>query len=342
MAPRDTRVRDGSAPLTSTLNALVARAARDGVYQPPPGRDAPRRRRRPASLRHLAEVIGSHKLAPGYSVDKDVVGAVLAGVPRYLGEAPIVVAVAHAAHLIAGLPFTADDARRMTVAAEHVAALAAEEHGAAPATMEHSAAPATMALPDAPVTGPAEPIAAPAAAPVVLDADAAPRPRRRRWAFIAAALAVLLPGVAGVAFVALRDDPPSHDAACRDGAAADEIITDTARVFRDDEATRLDPTLDFDAMNGSARYARYQGRTYYWGRAGSDDGTPFAGGSRVRWRVAEGAWHSCPSPLAATERGYVRSPAVATTIGGKPVTIQVCLWRDEPRRENCTAEIRTG
>ena len=95
-------------------------------------------------------------------------------------------------------------------------------------------------------------------------------------------------------------------------------------------------------MNGSARYARHQGRTYYWGRAGSDDHDPHAGGARVRWRAGAGQWHSCPAPLAVTERGYVHTPAVATTIGGQPVTVQICLWRDTPRRENCTPEIRNG
>jgi hypothetical protein len=43
-----------------------------------------------------------------------------------------------------------------------------------------------------------------------------------------------------------------------------------------------------------------------------------------------------------TERGYVHTPAVATTILGHPVTVQICLWRDEPHRENCTPEITTG
>ncbi|GAA1644331.1 hypothetical protein [Actinoplanes couchii] len=140
----------------------------------------------------------------------------------------------------------------------------------------------------------------------------------------------------------LRDDGPAPDAACQDGTVGAEIVTTTPQVFRDDDAIRLEPNLDFDAMNGSGRYARHQGLTYYWGRAGSDDATPFAGGSRVRWRVADGPWHSCATPLPVAERGYVHSPAVPTTIGGRPVTLQVCLWRDEPHRENCTAEIRTG
>ncbi|WP_189334215.1 hypothetical protein [Actinoplanes ianthinogenes] len=46
--------------------------------------------------------------------------------------------------------------------------------------------------------------------------------------------------------------------------------------------------------------------------------------------------------LPVTERGYVHTPAVATTIGGQPVSLRICLWRDTPRRENCTPVITTG
>ncbi|BCJ39369.1 hypothetical protein GCM10010168_63830 [Actinoplanes ianthinogenes] len=55
-----------------------------------------------------------------------------------------------------------------------------------------------------------------------------------------------------------------------------------------------------------------------------------------------GAWHDCPVRLPVTERGYVHTPAVATTIGGQPVSLRICLWRDTPRRENCTPVITTG
>jgi hypothetical protein len=125
---------------------------------------------------------------------------------------------------------------------------------------------------------------------------------------------------------------------CRDGAGGEDIL-DFAPTVNDEQATRLTPTLDFDSMNGSARYEAHRGKIYYWGRAGSDDHDPQSGGVRVRWRTTNGPWHSCPSVLPITERGYVHTPAVATTIGGQAVSIQICLWRDTPYRENCTATI---
>jgi hypothetical protein len=62
----------------------------------------------------------------------------------------------------------------------------------------------------------------------------------------------------------------------------------------------------------------------------------------VLWRLGVLWWRPPPTTLAVAERGYVHSPAVATTIGGKPVTLQICLWRADPRRENCTERISTG
>ncbi|MBM2620353.1 hypothetical protein JIG36_33065 [Actinoplanes sp. LDG1-06] len=116
-------VHDATQLLTSQLNALVAHAARVGVYTPPPGSPPPRRRRQPASLRHLAEVIRTHRLAPGLSVDKDDVAAVLAGDPSRVTDPALVVAIARAAHLIAGEPFPDGDADRLAVAGTHVSTL---------------------------------------------------------------------------------------------------------------------------------------------------------------------------------------------------------------------------
>ncbi len=321
--------------LASEVNAAVARAERDGVYTPPPSSPAPKRRRQPGSLRHLAEVIRSERLAPGLSVDKDDVAAVLAGKLRQITDPVLVVAVARAGHLIAGAPFTAADGERLTVACARVAALAEAARQAD--EQAPRAVPAPIARKDL------------SAQPKVVDAYFTTRRPRRRWLPIARAAGSVALAGAGALLVleawgpgAHSDPKPVADAGCWLDATGDDILADTPARFADDRATRLSPTLDFDQMNGSARYDSHAGRIYYWGRAGSDDHDPHAGGVRVRWRVGDGRWHSCATTLSSSERGYVHTPAVATTIGGRAVTLQVCLWRDDPRRENCTDEISTG
>jgi hypothetical protein len=122
LSPWWIRVQDAAHLLASQLNASVAHAARVGVYSPPPG-SSPARRRQPGSLRHLAEVIRSHRWAPGTSVDKDVVAAVLSGDLRRITDPVLVVAVARAGHFIAGVPFADVDADRLVVASTRVAAL---------------------------------------------------------------------------------------------------------------------------------------------------------------------------------------------------------------------------
>ncbi|GLY00248.1 MULTISPECIES: hypothetical protein [Actinoplanes] len=325
--------------LASTVGAAVTRAGESGVYESPPGTPPPRRRRQPASLRHLAEVIRTHRLAPGLSVDKDIVAGVLAGDLKHVTDPTAVVAVARAAHRIAGTEFTDTDAERLTVACAHVAELAARAREADETAGDRVPVPLETPIKDE---------------KPVIDAYFTTRPPRRRRLLIAAGLAVAtLAGAAGAAVALSPGEGQSDggtpdtaasapDADCLTGASGNDVIPRTPEFFADDAATRLSPTLDFDAMNGSARYARHEGRTYYWGRAGSDDQTPHSGGSRVRWRIADGPWRSCATPLPQTERGYVHSPAVATTIGGQAVTLQVCLWRDSPFRENCTTEIATG
>ncbi|MEV6350902.1 hypothetical protein [Actinoplanes sp. NPDC051851] len=317
-------VRRAAQRLASAVGAAASRAGRDGIYGAPPGSPPPRRRRQAGSLRHLAEVIRAERLAPGLAIDKDIVARVLAGDLRYITDPTAVVAVVKAAHLIARTPFTDEDARRLTVASAHVAALV------------EAAERADLAAPDR------VPVAVPRseAVPVVLDGYFVTRHRpRRRWLIAAGAVVVVVAGAGTTLALATGEEV---DADCRLGAAVADIVDDASAVFRDDTATRLSPTLDFDAMNGSARYDRFEGRTFYWGRAGSDDDRPHSGGARVRWKTPGGPWRSCATALPLAERGYVHSPAVATTIGGQPVTVQICLWRDEPRRENCTPEITTG
>jgi len=129
-APWWKQVDDAAQLITSTVNAAVSKAGRDGVYAPPQGSPPPRRRRRAASLRHLAEVIRSHRMAPGVAVDKDVVARVLGGELRHLSDPVAVVAVARASHHIAGVPFGEDDAQRLAVAVERLNTLVAAAHEA--------------------------------------------------------------------------------------------------------------------------------------------------------------------------------------------------------------------
>jgi hypothetical protein len=119
-SPRDVEAAGG---LLTCMLAAAARAARNGVYLPPPGQPQPRRRRQPGSLRHIAEVIRTNRLSPGLSVDKDIVAAVLAGEHRYAVNADVVVAVAKACHLIARTPFPPAEEANLRAASRHLAHL---------------------------------------------------------------------------------------------------------------------------------------------------------------------------------------------------------------------------
>jgi hypothetical protein len=139
--------------------------------------------------------------------------------------------------------------------------------------------------------------------------------------------------------IAASGDPP--DRACEDDTGQGDVVDAGPLVG---PAAKPIETLDFGLtngrqMNGSAWYANYGDRFYYWGRAGHDG--PVTGGVRVRWSTDALPWHSCPVVLLENENGYVRSRAVATTMNNRPVTLQICLWRDEPRGENCTGALRT-
>ncbi|GAA1642816.1 hypothetical protein [Actinoplanes couchii] len=186
-------VHEAAQLLASRLNALVTMAAQTGVYRPPPGTPEPRRRRRPASLRHLAEVIRAHRLAPGMSMDKDDVAAILAGDPRWVTDPVPVLAVARAAHLIAGTPLDDADADRLAVAAAHVSVLL------------DAARDADERVSDL------VPVTRPQAEPVVIDAYFTTRRPVRRKALIVGAVGVLV--LAGFAAVAgfrsvTREAPP--------------------------------------------------------------------------------------------------------------------------------------
>ena len=134
-------------------------------------------------------------------------------------------------------------------------------------------------------------------------------------------------------------DPP--DRACEADTARGDVVDAGPLVGPNAvEVERLDfGKTNGPEMNGSAWYAGYGDRFYYWGRAGHDG--PVTGGVRVRWRTDVLPWHSCEVTLLDNEDGYVRSRAVATEMNGRPVTLQVCLWRDEPRGKNYKGALQT-
>ncbi|BEL06295.1 hypothetical protein Q0Z83_044860 [Actinoplanes sichuanensis] len=190
LSPWWSEVHEAAQLLASRLNALVSHAAQNGAYTPPPGTPAPRRRRQPASLRHLAEVIRTHRLAPGLSVDKNDIAAVLAGDPKSVTEPALVLAVARAAHLIAGAPLDPADADRFVVAAAHVSALVDAARQADERSPDLMPVPHRAAQSDEPRR----------AEPVVIDAYFTTRRPVRRRTLIAGTLGVLvLIGVAAAA-----------------------------------------------------------------------------------------------------------------------------------------------
>ncbi|PRY30810.1 hypothetical protein [Pseudosporangium ferrugineum] len=197
LSPWWAEVQDAAQLLASQLNAYVTHAARVGVYTAPPGSPPPRRRRQPGSLRHLAEVIRTHRLAPGRSVDKDDVAAVLAGDPHRIADPVLVVAVARASHLIAGEPFGDAGADRLVVASTHVSSLAdaaREADGNAP-----RAVPALRPAGNDRIAGDA--------GPIIIDAHFTTRRPGRGRALIAGALSALVLAGAAAVLVLRRDEP---------------------------------------------------------------------------------------------------------------------------------------
>ncbi|MFG1608037.1 hypothetical protein [Actinoplanes sp. NPDC049265] len=205
LSPWWTEVRGAAQLLASQLNAYVTHAAQVGVYTAPPGSPPPRRRRQPASLRHLAEVIRTHRLAPGLSVDKDDVAAVLAGDPQHITDPVLVVAVARASHLIAGEPFDDADVARVKVASAHVSSLVDAARQA-----DENAPSAVPALRPTP-----------AGEPVVIDAYFTTRRPGRGRALVAGALSALV--LAGLATVLIlrRDEPAGRPETAEPAATAE-------------------------------------------------------------------------------------------------------------------------
>lgn len=193
---------DAVESLVATLTALVVRAEHRGSRKRPRGRSRPK-----STRRYLAEVIRSHRLAPGLRVDRNMIAALFTGHRELVGNPVLVVAVAQACGIIAGHKVPAKEAARLRAASARVARLIQRAQSAGPVPVAVAVpipAPATppvletLPLPTAPVeTTPV--VSAPVeAAPVV---EAPPPPvvetpaeasRRSYWAMVAVALLVVL------------------------------------------------------------------------------------------------------------------------------------------------------
>ncbi|WP_433604861.1 hypothetical protein ACQP2P_25775 [Dactylosporangium sp. CA-139114] len=178
---------DAVESLVAALSAMVARAEHRGSRKRPRGRDLPKRRTKSAR-RYLAEVIRSHRLAPGLRVDRNMIAALFTGHRELVGNPVLVVAVAQACGIISGRKLTGKEAARLRAASERVARLIrrAQEAGPVPAR-----APVPMSVP-APAPRPAvETPPVPVRAP---EPEPAPEAgvSRTYWPIVAVALLLAL------------------------------------------------------------------------------------------------------------------------------------------------------
>ncbi|MFG2044226.1 hypothetical protein [Dactylosporangium sp. NPDC048998] len=318
--------------LVAALTAAAARAGdRDGRKRP---RGAPRPKRRAKSTRRqLAEVMRSHRLAPGVTADRTTIAALFAGHRGLVTDPVLVVAVAQAAAIIAGRKLTTREVTRLRSASTRIAKLIARAEAA-----DRAAAPSAPLSPTPTLPPPSSPSTPTVPAPPVPSqrpsaASGGPRhtrPRRhgrRRRQWLAASAAVLIAATVSLVAVPVARSGPSNT--CQ----ADGVITAPLHG----QPVPMTPALDFDEVHGSVRRADQRGRTYYWATAGSAADRPASGGTSVRWRFDTGdTWHACAVTFPATARDDVRTAAVATILAGHPVRLQACLWRDHPYRQQCT------
>lgn len=343
------------------LREAQARAVEHGAVPEP--RKGSAKPRRPGSLRHIAAVITELRLyelavSQPDGPDHNPIDQALKGKPSRVANVDLVLAIARACHHIAGQEFGDADARTYTEAVQRAdtlrrrAEIAAKQRpsdqGDTAGTDSGTDAASTTdadSSPDAPASAePRRPHLRRRTAIAALVAVAAASAGITLWASSAWDSDGKASGTADTPSAATQNlapaaapEPAPTVLSCQDGVADAGIIDAPATLFADNQATMVVPTLDFDTMNGSARYLSYQGRKYYWGRAGSDDNDPHAGGVRLLWKLdGETSWHECRKALPKEERDYVRTPAVPTVINNRAVTIRICLWRDDPYLENCT------
>ncbi|MEV8512183.1 hypothetical protein [Dactylosporangium sp. NPDC051484] len=354
----------------SLVAVLTAAAARAGRERP---RGGPRTEGRAKSTRRqLAEVVRSHRLAPGVTADRTTIAALFAGHRGLVTDPVLVVAVAQACAIVAGRKLTARETARLRSASARIAKLIARAEAADRAAVPSvpagltalpsaPSAPSTPAAPAPPAASPRPTTAAPSPTtppPPALPAPAPPaaspgpgaasggprRPRGRRTPVgatarprghgrrhrrrLAAVAAVLIAAAGALVVVPVALSGPSNT--CQ----ADGVRT----APLGGRPVPMAPALDFDEVHGSVWRADQHGRTYYWASAGSAADRPASGGASVRWRFDTGdTWHDCAVTFPATARDDVHTAAVATTLAGRPVRLHVCLWRDRPFRQQCTA-----
>jgi hypothetical protein len=196
---------DAVESLVATLTALAVRAEHRGSRKRPRGRSRPK-----STRRYVAEVIRSHRLAPGLRVDRNMIAALFTGHRELVGNPVLVVAVAQACGIIAGRKLPAKDAARLRAASARVARLIQRAQSAGPVP-----APApppvleTLPAPTAPTqTAPSMQTAPAETSPVVsVPAEVSPTgptppppivetpaeaSRRSYWAMVAVALLLVL------------------------------------------------------------------------------------------------------------------------------------------------------
>ncbi|MER7003939.1 hypothetical protein ABT297_12955 [Dactylosporangium sp. NPDC000555] len=337
--------------LVAVLTAAAARAGRRRLRGGPPPKG-----RAKSTRGQLAEVVRTHRLAPGVTVDRTTMAALFAGHRGLVTDPVLVVAVAQACAIVAGRKLTAREAARLRSASARIAELIALAEAAdraavpsVPAGPAAAASPTTPAVPSAPSTPAAS--APPAASqrpasqrPATTSGgprrlpgrrtpvDATARPRghgRRRRRRLAAAVAALIAAAGTLVAVPVALSGPSNTCQADDGVRT---------APRGGRPVPMAPALDFDEVHGSVWRADQRGRTYYWATAGSAADRPASGGASVRWRFGTGGtWHDCAVTFPANARDDVPTAAVATVLAGRPVRLRVCLWRDHPFRQQCVA-----
>lgn len=166
--------------LVATLAVAAAKTTQHSARKRPRGRAGTKRRPK-STRRHIAEVIRSHRLAPGLRVDRNTIAALLIGHRDLVTNPVLVVAVAQACSIIAGRKLSAKKAARMRSASIRVAELIAS------AEADTNAVPAPRVEVGAPP------------APVVI--AAAPRQSRRRplWWLAAAVLLLIVVAILALA-----------------------------------------------------------------------------------------------------------------------------------------------
>ncbi|MFI5908117.1 hypothetical protein [Dactylosporangium sp. NPDC051541] len=195
---------DAVESLIAALTAAVVRAEERSRKRP---RGRRPKRQSKSTRRYLAEVIRSRRLAPGLTVDRNMIAALFTGHRELIGNPVLVAAVAEACGIIAGRKLSAKELERFRDASRRTARLIARAQAAGPAAETPKPDPvpppatvvARAAIP-APAPPPAaEHIPAPVDMPAPVDTPTREmrvlRPRRRRrsyWWVIAFTVLVVL------------------------------------------------------------------------------------------------------------------------------------------------------